>query len=105
MDAGECRLQEFRKGVGQYGVRPEDQEGTEETGMVGPARALLSQIDDQETESEQQEAEATGKENVGAGPKLLVDGEREIPEATEKNSGEACRGDSSGLGAQRALYA
>src|SRR5260370_28984373 len=105
MDAGERRLQEFRKDVGRDGVRAEDQEGTEKAGMVGPARALLSQIDDQETESEQEQAETTGEENVGAGPELLVDGEREIPEATQKNSTDAGGGYSGGLRFQCALCA
>ena len=90
-------MQELRKDVGRDGVRPEDQEGIEEAGMAGASGTFLAQIDYQETESKQQQAEATGKENIGTGPQLLVDGEREIPEGTEKDAGEARCGDSGGL--------
>jgi len=98
-------LQELGKDVGRDGVGAEDQKGIEEAGMAGGAGALVAEIDYQETEREQQQAEAAGEENIGASPKLLVDGKREIPEASQEDGGESGGRDSVCLCSECALGA
>src|ERR1017187_988604 len=58
-------------------------------------------VNDPDGEGQEQKAQATGEQDVGTGPELLIDGEGEVPESAEHNATETGDGDVAGLARER----